>query len=116
MLKTITAFAAVLVASSLVLPTVSQAAEPNSVRVTYADLNLASDFGQRSLEHRIVRAAKIVCVYDEGKDVRLNIETNACRSDAIARVQPAYAAAVNAARRGTVTVIGGAASLIVTAR
>ena len=114
MLKTITAFAAVLAASSLVLPTVSQAAESNSVRVTYADLNLATDFGQHSLEHRIVRAARIVCVYDDGRDVALNIETNACRSDAIARVQPAYAAAVNSARRGTVTVVG-AASLIVTA-
>jgi UrcA family protein len=114
MLKAVTAFAAVLVASSLVLPTVGQAAESNSVRVTYADLDLASDTGQRSLEHRIVRAAKIVCVYDDGKDTDLTIETNACRSDAVASAQPAYAAAVNAARRGTVTV-AGAASLIVTA-
>jgi UrcA family protein len=115
MLKAITAFAAVFVASSLVLPTISQAAESNSVRVSYADLNLASDPGQRTLEHRIVRAAKIVCVYDDGKDVDLAIETNACRSDAVARVQPAYAAAVNAARRGSVTVMD-AAALIVTAR
>lgn len=115
MLKTITAFAAVLVATTLVLPTVSEAAEPNSVRVTFADLNLASGAGQRSLEHRIVRAARIVCVYDDGKDVDLNIETSACRSDAVARAQPAYAAAVNAARRGSVTVMDGAA-LIVTAQ
>ena len=114
MLKTVTAFAAVLVASSFVLPTVSQAAESNSVRVTYADLNLASEPGQRSLEHRIVRAAKIVCVYDDGKDVDLSIETNACRSDAVASAQPAYAAAVNAARRGSVTVMD-ASALIVTA-
>ena len=115
MLKTITAFAAVLIATTLVLPTVSQAAEPNSVRVTYADLNLASDSGQRLLEHRIVRAARVVCVYDDGKDVDLAIETKACRSDAVARVQPAYTAAVNAARRGSVTVMD-AAALIVTAR
>ena len=115
MLKTITAFAAVIAATSLVLPTVAQAAESNSVRVTYADLNLASEFGQRSLEHRIIRAANIACVYDKGKDVDLNIETNACRSDAIARVQPAYAAALNSARRGSVTVLD-AASLIVTAQ
>ena len=115
MLKTITAFAAVFVASSLVLPTVSQAAGTNSVRVTYADLNLASLPGQRTLEHRIVRAARVVCVYDDGKDVDLAIETNACRNDAVASAQPAYAAAVNAARRGSVTVMG-AASLIVTAR
>lgn len=114
MQKTITAFAAVLTATSLVLPTVSQAAESNSVRVTYADLNLASAPGQRILEHRIIRAAQIVCVYDPGKDVDLAVETHACRSDAIAGAQPAYAAAVNAARRGSVTVMD-AASLIVTA-
>jgi UrcA family protein len=115
MLKTITAFAAVLVASSLVLPTVSQAAESNSVRVTYADLNLTSDSGQQILEHRIVRAARIVCVYDDGRDLDLAIDTNACRSDAVASAQPAYAAAVSAARRGSATVLS-AASLIVTAR
>jgi UrcA family protein len=115
MQKTITAFAAVLIASSLVLPTVSQAAESNSVRVTYVDLDLASDSGQRTLEHRIVRAARIVCVYDDGKDVDLNFETTACRNHAVAGAQPAYAAAVNAARRGSVTVMD-AAALIVTAR
>jgi UrcA family protein len=115
MLKTITAFAAVFVASTLVLPTVSQAAESNSVRVTYADLNLASGSGQQILEHRIVYAAKIVCVYDDGRDLDLATETNICRSDAVASAQPAYAAAVNAARRGSVTVLD-AASLIVTAR
>jgi UrcA family protein len=115
MLKTVTAFAAVLVATTLVLPTISQAAEPNSVRVKYGDLNLASDSGQRTLEHRIFRAARTVCVYDDGKDVDLAVEINACRSDAIAGAQPAYAAAVNAARRGSVTVMD-AASLIVTAR
>jgi UrcA family protein len=115
MLKTITAFAAVIVATTLVFPTVGQAAEPNSVRVTYADLNLASESGQYALQHRIVRAARIVCVYDDGRDVDLTIETNACRSDAIARTQPAYAAAVNSARKASVTVLD-AASLIVTAR
>jgi UrcA family protein len=114
MLKTITAFAAVFVASSLVLPTVSQANEPNSVRVTYADLNLASASGQQTLEHRITRAARIVCVYDDGRDIDLNFETTACRSEAVASAQPAYVAAVNAARRGSVTVMD-AAALIVTA-
>jgi UrcA family protein len=115
MLKTVTAFAALLVASTLVAPTVSQAAEPDSVRVSYADLNLASDTAQRILENRIVRAARIVCVYDDGRDTNLAIEVKACRSDAVASAQPAYVAAVNAARHGTVTVLD-AAALIVTAR
>ena len=113
MLKTVTAFTAVLVATTLVIPTVGQAAEPNSVRVTYADLNLASHLGQRTLEHRIAGAARVVCVYDDGKDVDLAIETNACRSDAIAGARPAYLAAVNAARRGTVTVMDAAALIVV---
>ena len=115
MQKTITAFAAVLAATSLVLPTISHAANSNSVRVGYADLNLASAPGQQILEQRIVRAARIVCVYDDGKDVDLALETNACRSVAIADAQPAYAAAVSAARRGSVTVMD-AAALIVTTR
>ena len=115
MLKTITAFAAVIVATTLVLPTVGQAAEANSVRVPYADLNLASAPGQQTLQHRIVRAARIVCVYDDGKDIDLAIETDACRTDAVASAQPAFEAAVNSARRGSVTVLD-AAALIVTAR
>ena len=114
MLKTITAFAAVLVASTLVVPTISQAAETQSVRVPYGDLNLSSDRGQRVLGLRIVRAARIVCVYDDKRDIDVATETNICRNDAIASAQPAYQAAVNAARRGTVTVLD-AAALIVTA-
>jgi UrcA family protein len=115
MLKTVTAFAALLVASTLVATTAGHAAESDSVRVSYADLNLASDTGQRILESRIVRAARIVCVYDDSRDLDLAPEVNACRSDAVADARPAYAAAVNAARRGTVTVLD-AAALSVTAR
>jgi UrcA family protein len=114
MLRTVTAFAALLVASTLVVPTVSQAMEANSARVSYADLNLTSDLGKRTLERRIVRAAKVVCVYDDGRDQDLTIETNACRSGAIADARPAFEAAVNNARRGSVTVLD-AAALIVTA-
>ncbi len=114
MLRTVTAFAALLVASTLVVPTVSQAMEANSVRVSYADLNLTSGDDQRTLEHRIVRAAKIVCVFDDSRDQDLATETNACRSDAIASAQPAFEAAINNAKRGSVTVLD-AAALIVTA-
>lgn len=115
MLKTVTAFAAVLVASTLVVPTVSHALESNSMRVSYADLNLASDAGQRTLGRRIVYAAKVVCVIEDSREISLSTETNACRGDAVTRARPAYVAAVNAARRGTVTVLD-AAALIVTAR
>jgi UrcA family protein len=114
MMKTVSALAALAVASAFVLPTVSQADEANSVRVSFADLDLASGAGQHILQRRISGAARIVCVIEDSRELALRSVTNACRSDAIASAQPAYDAAVAAARRGTVT-IGGAAAVIVAA-
>lgn len=113
-MKTIIALAALTVASAVVVPTVSQAAETNSVRVSYADLNLGSDTGQQVLQRRIAGAARTVCVIEDSREMALRSATNACRSDAIASARPAYEAAVAAARRGSVTVID-AAALVVTA-
>ena len=115
MLKTIPALAALVVASALVVPTVSQAADSNSVRVSYADLNLASQRGQHLLSSRIDRAAQTVCEIEDSRELALARETNLCRSDAIERARPAYEAAVASARHGTVTVMD-AAALIVSAR
>jgi UrcA family protein len=109
MLKPISAFAALVVASALVVPTVSQAEETNSVRVSYADLNLASGVGQHTLQRRIVGAARTVCVIEDSRELALARATNECRGDAIASAQPAYDAAVAAARRGTVIIGAGAA-------
>ena len=116
MLKTVTAFAAVLAASVFVLPTVSQAAEVPSARVSYADLDLASDLGQQSLQRRIFHAAESVCEIGLTRtEVKFTLLAADCRDGAVSDAQPQFAAAVNAARRGTVTV-GSAAALIVTAR
>jgi UrcA family protein len=115
MLRAIPAFAAVVVAATLVVPTVSQAAESNSVRVSYADLNLASDAGADALQRRIGFAARVVCEIEDSRQLPLATATNLCRSDTIASVRPAYEAAVASARHGTVTV-GEAAALIITAR
>lgn len=115
MLKTFPAIAAVAVAAALVLPTVSQAEEVNSARVSYADLNLVSPVGQHSLQARIAYAARVVCVIEDSREPALARATNLCRSDAIERAQPAYVAAIAAARHPSVTV-GEAAALIVTAR
>jgi UrcA family protein len=114
-MKPLFAFAAIVVASALVVPTISQAATVNSVRVSYADLNLASDQGRSVLERRIGFAAFRVCQVEDTRELALAAATNVCRSDAIERARPAYEAAVNAARRGTVTVLD-AAALIVSAR
>lgn len=116
MFKTVTAVAAVLSAAALVTPTVSHAEDVRSVTVSYADLDLASGLGQQKLERRISFAAATVCDLGERNyELDLAAATSACRMATIADVQPAFEEAVNAARRGTVTV-GGAAALIVTSR
>ena len=115
MLKLLPAAAALIAASALVVPTVSHAQETNSVRVSYGDLDLGLRAGQTMLQHRIVNAARIVCVYgvEDPKELAVASETNACRTGAVAGAWPAYAQAVAAARHGTVTVVGAAAITVV---
>lgn len=114
MLKPLLAIAALATASALLVPTASQAATANSYRVSYVDLNLASDSGRLTLERRIAYGARVVCEIEDSRELALAAATNACRSDAIQGAQPAYEAAVAAARRGTVEL--GASILIVSAR
>jgi UrcA family protein len=112
MLKAIPVAAALAAAAALVVPTVSRASETNSVRVSYADLNLASSSGQHSLQRRIMFAARIVCELEDSRQLPLMAATNACRSGAIAGVQPAYETAGASARHGVV-IVGEGAALIV---
>jgi UrcA family protein len=113
MLKTLSALAALAVASALVAPTVSQAEEPNSVRVSFADLNLASDLGQHTLQRRITGAARSVCVIEDSRELALARATNACRRNAAASARPAYEAAVaSATHHGTVTILDTAALIV----
>jgi UrcA family protein len=112
MLKTLSALAALLAASAIVVPTVSNAQETVSVRVPYSDLNLASGSGQDRLKLRISNAAKYVCEGDL-RNIDAVSAVFACRGDAVASARPAYQAAVaEATRHGTVTVLESA-SLIV---
>ncbi|HEV8406951.1 MAG TPA: UrcA family protein [Sphingomicrobium sp.] len=112
MLKAIPVAAALAAAAALVVPTVSRASETNSVRVSYADLNLASYSGQHSLQQRITFAARVVCELEDSRQLPVAVATNACRSDAIASARPAYEAAVASARHGIV-IVGEGAALIV---
>ena len=114
MLKTLPAVAALVVAGALVVPTVSQAAAGDSVRVSYADLNLTTEFDQARLQRRIKYAAVSVCGPADHRDIPFTRAIGVCRSETIADVQPAYEAAVAAARIPSVTVLDSAA-LIVTA-
>jgi UrcA family protein len=114
MLKFMSAMAAVAVAATLVVPTVSQAQDTRSTRVHYADLDLASNAGQTALQRRIAFAARIVCENGDARDLTMAPLVLACRDGAIAGAEPAFKAAVAAAEhRGTVTVLDSA-SLIVT--
>jgi UrcA family protein len=116
MFKPATAAAAVVLAAALVVPTVSQAEDTRSMSVSYADLDLGEDQGQARLQGRIAFAARVLCDLGErSKVLELAYATKTCRAASIAGAQPAYDAAVSAARRGTVTV-GEAAALIISAQ
>ena len=116
MLKPLSAIAAVMFATVLVTPTVSHAQEATSATVSYADLNLADAGGRAALTNRIAGAAGQVCATGASqRELELFQFSHSCRLGAIASARPAYDAAVAAARRGTVTVLTGAA-LTVTAQ
>jgi len=112
MLKPALAVAAVFVASVLVAPTVSQAETINSVRVSYADLNLATKAGQHRLQARMAFGARVVCEIEDSRQLALATATSLCRNDALEGARPAYEAAVAAARRGTVEVLGASAIIV----
>jgi UrcA family protein len=114
MMKAFPAFAALVMASALIVPTVTQAAQTNSVRVSYADLNLASQTGASILEKRIASAARTVCEIEDSREFALAQATFACRSQAINDAQPAYHAALLGARNPSVIVLP--MSIMVTAR
>ena len=109
MLKTVPALAALVVASALVVPTVSLAQDTNSVRVSYADLNLTTNFGQNKLQRRISYAAEFVCDKADSFDLNYTRAVTDCRVSAISGAQPAFAAAINAARHPSVTVLDATA-------
>ena len=115
MLKTLPALAALAIAAALVVPTVSQAAERTSARVSYADLNLTTQFGKDKLQRRISFAARTVCDTADARDLKFVRIVSECRNGAIADAQPAFQAAINNARTPSVEVLG-AAALTVTAQ
>lgn len=115
MLKALPAFAALTAATLLVIPTVSQAAEEPSVRVSYADLNLSTDLGQNRLQRRIFYAAGVVCGTADPRDLNFVRAVGECRTETVADAQPAFRAAIGRALHPSVRVLDTAA-LIVTAR
>lgn len=65
-----------------------------SVRVSHADLNLASAAGQEILDRRIKRAAEKVCGRLNGT-LRTDMKVRKCRRGAIAAAQPSRDLAIS---------------------
>ena len=115
MSKTLPALAALAVATTLVVPTVSQAMEVPSVRVSYADLNLTTSLDQNRLERRIAFAANVVCGTSDPRDLNYVRAVGECRTETVADAQPQLRAAIGRALHPSVKVLDTAA-LIITAR
>ena len=100
------ALAALAASSSLIAPTVAEAqqggVEQFSERVSYSDLNLATDAGQQRLDQRIASAVRSLCETG-GRDLRSRILQAECidraRQSADRQVRLAVVAYRNKARR-----------------
>lgn len=73
--------------------------ETATVRVSYADLDLASEAGRARLDRRIANAARGICGNYQPNDLRIFSLVRDCRADAIAsaRIPTGLAAADGAA-------------------
>lgn len=78
----IRAFTAILGTALLAGPAYSQFAEPVSVEVKIADLNLGSAAGQARLERRVRQAAGRICGA-EPRTIDLRIDHQRCRGEVL---------------------------------
>jgi UrcA family protein len=119
MLKALSLIGAVAIAAALLLPTVSVARtvedqnQNDSTKVSYADLNLASQSGVDQLLVRIHGTARQVCGISAPTSLSEIQYNRNCYAGAVASAQPGFDQAVAGARHGEVIV--GGASLIVSA-
>ena len=102
---------AILTAAAVALMPVAASAETfpkeaKSMRVSHADLNLASPEGQKALHRRIGSAVEQVCGDAFGPDLRANLQTRACRTETLSAAMSEVEAlrATDPRRGGTVTV------------
>jgi UrcA family protein len=58
-------------------------ADVPKMRVSYADLDVRSQDGQKRLAHRISRAADAVCAIDDHRDLSQMAAAAACRDKAV---------------------------------
>ncbi len=72
-------------AGCLAVAAVANAESTPTVRVSYADLNLATQQGSQALYARIASAASQVCVVDDIRDLQAMAAARSCRAEAIAQ-------------------------------
>lgn len=90
---------------STVVPTPAAAAdivvapERITVRISYADLNIASSEGRARLESRVASAARSICGTSFPADLEMVELVKTCRSDAIASARLSDIFASNAGAR-----------------
>lgn len=75
------------------------APETITVRVSYADLNLANAAGRATLDRRIAGAARSICGSYFPADLEMAVLAKACRQDAIASARLPDSYASNAGTR-----------------
>ena len=75
-------------------PVVVTAAVDPSVRVSYADLDLASKSGQKRLARRIAAAADDLCIVNGTQPLDSLMAGWACRDGAVEAAKPQVAAAI----------------------
>lgn len=73
---------ACILAASAVALAAPAAAELRSARVSYADLDLASETGQQALERRVKRAIRSVCGIRAGEPLFMHRQHRGCVAEA----------------------------------
>jgi UrcA family protein len=104
-MKTLTTLATLVAASLAILPAAAQAQAPSRVvAVNYADLDLGSDAGRRTLEQRLTRAVNTACGEASPADLRGQNAVSACRAALHAEAAAQRDIAL-ASRRGASTIL-----------
>jgi UrcA family protein len=80
-----TAVACLLVGVAVNANAAEDSAAPASVRVSYQDLDLATEQGSLALYARLVAAAHQVCLVSDIRDLTATAAAHACEQQAIAR-------------------------------
>jgi UrcA family protein len=73
--------------------------------VQTADLNLASEDGQRTLDRRLAQAAREVCGVPSDSDLVGQNKARECREEAVVRASSERDALLAAAKRGAVVAV-----------